>query len=108
MKNEAWEFIKFLFSPENQAKLYEKSWQTQDAYLPPSIEAIDLLPMDEGFKEVLKSQASEVKGPPPVLVWDASTRFVDQAIQKVILTKTDPKEALLQANRLMNEELKKQ
>ncbi len=45
---------------------------------------------------------------PPAEANDVSTRFVDQAIQKVILTNKEARETLFQATRLMNEELKKQ
>ncbi|MBL7157582.1 MAG: extracellular solute-binding protein [Candidatus Omnitrophica bacterium] len=106
-KNEAWQFIKFLFQPKNQITLYKKAWQAQDTYLPPNMNTWEVLPMEDGFKEVLKTQALDTKGPPPVVVWDASTRFVDQAIQKVVLTNTDTKTALKEATRLMNAELKK-
>ena len=106
-KNEAWQFIKFLFEPKNQIKLYEKAWQAQDTYLPPNMNTWEGLPMDDKFKEVLKAQALDTKGPPPVVVWDASTRFVDQAVQKVVLTNADAKTALKEATRLMNAELKK-
>ena len=107
MKKEAWRFIKFLFEPENQVKLYEKAWQNQDAYLPPNMKTWDLLPIEKNFKEILKAQALDAQGPPPVIVWDASTRFVDQAIQQVELTNTNVKEALLHATNLMNAELQK-
>ena len=36
-KKEAWEFIKFLFKPETQEKLYEAALTKQDTYLPPSM-----------------------------------------------------------------------
>ena len=108
MKKEAWQFIKFLFEPKNQVKLYEKAWETEDAYLPPNINTWEFLPMKESFKKVLKKQASDTRGPPPVLSWDVSTRFIDQAIQRVVLTNKDAKAALLQATRLINRELEKQ
>lgn len=108
MKEEAWQFMKFLFEPKNQIFLYEKALVAQDAYLPPNMDTWELLPMEAHFKEVLKAQALEAKGPPPVMVWNASTRFVDQAIQKVILTKKDAKAALKEAAYFMNEELKKE
>ena len=108
MENEAWQFIKFLFNPKNQVKLYQKAWQTKDVYLPPNMNTWEMLPMEKEFKDVLKAQAMEVKGPPPVVVWDASTRFVDEAIQKVVLTGIDPKKALLHAKKMMNQELKKE
>lgn len=107
MKEEAWEFIKFLFEPKNQMALYEKAWQTQDAYLPPNMHTWELLPMKSDFKEILKTQAFDTQGPPPVLAWGSSTRFVDQAIQKVVLTGRDPQEALAEAKELMDAELKK-
>ena len=107
MKEEAWQFIKFMFRPKNQVTLYENAWQTQDAYLPPNMNTWDLLPMKESFKQVLKAQALEASGPPPVLAWDGSTRFVDEAIQKVILTKKDPKNTLTQATRRVNDEVRK-
>ncbi|NQU95629.1 MAG: extracellular solute-binding protein [Candidatus Omnitrophica bacterium] len=106
-KNEAWQFIKFLFEPKTQIALYEKAWQAQDTYLPPNMNTWDVLPMDEKFKKVLKAQALDTKGPPPIVVWETSTRFVNQAIQKVVLTKVDTKKALKEATRLMNAELKK-
>lgn len=107
MKDEAWQFINFLFEPKNQVKLYEKAWATQDAYLPPNMNTWELLPMREDFKEVLKNQALDAQGPPPVLSWDTSTRFIDQAIMKVVLTNKDAKEALEQATTLVNIELNK-
>jgi len=108
MKKEAWEFIKYLFEPKNQVILYKKAWETQDAYLPPNMSAWSFLPMDDKFREVLKAQAMDSKGPPPVIAWDASTRFVDEAIQKVILSGEKPKEALKKAVKSMNAELKKE
>ena len=67
-----------------------------------------MLPMEKEFKDVLKAQAMEAKGPPPVVVWDASTRFVNEAIQKVVLTGVGPEKALAQAAKSMNNELKKE
>ena len=104
MKNEAWSFIKFLFEPENQIKLYEKAWETQDAYLPPNMNTWELLPMDAKYKKVLKAQALDAKGSPPVLAWDSKTRYVDEAIQRVILTKKDVKTMLLDATRHIDAE----
>ena len=74
MKKEAWEFIKFLFEPGNQIKIYEASLDTEDAYLPPNMDTWKDLPMKPEFKNILQQQAKDAKGPPPVLAWDASTR----------------------------------
>jgi len=104
-KKEAWEFIKFLFEPENQIKIYESALESDDAYLPPNIETWRDLPMEDDFKKVLERQARDAKGPPPVLAWDSSSRFVDRAIQMVVLKKADPAEELRKANVRMQEEL---
>ena len=61
--------------------------------------------MDAKFKQILESQARDAKGPPPVLSWDASTRFVNKAIQMVVLKGADPKTELAEATRKMEEEL---
>ncbi|MBN1354366.1 MAG: extracellular solute-binding protein [Candidatus Omnitrophica bacterium] len=107
MKKEAWQFIKFLFEPENQIKFYKKAEEMQDAYLPPNMDAWETLPIKDDFKEILKMQALDAKGPPPVVTWEASTRFVDQAIQRTILAGMNAKEALNQAAHFVDEELKK-
>ncbi len=106
-KKEAWEFIKFLFQPENQIKIYQDSLETEDSYLPPNMDTWKDLPMDRSFKTVLERQAKDTKGPPPVLAWDSSTRFVDHAIQMVILKNADAATELKTATRKMQLELDK-
>ncbi|MFH1305204.1 MAG: extracellular solute-binding protein [Candidatus Omnitrophota bacterium] len=105
MKKEAWEFIKFLFRSENQIKIYNDSLETEDSYLPPNMDTWKDLPMDKKFKDVLQRQASDAKGPPPVLAWDSSTRFVNQAIQMVVLKNADAAEELKKATLAMQKEL---
>jgi multiple sugar transport system substrate-binding protein len=105
MKEEAWEFIKFLFEPENQLKIYEATFYTEEAYLPPNMDTWALLPMDKKFKEVLEKQAQDSKGPPPVIAWDASTRFINHAIQMVVFRNSDPAVELKKATADMQNEL---
>lgn len=93
-KEAAWKFINYLFTAEVQEKLYEAALTKQDAYLPPSIKTWDILKMDPKFKEVLVSQANDAKGPPPIASWDSSAKYVDEAIQKVVLQNSDPKKEL--------------
>lgn len=88
-KEAAWEFIKYLSTPEVQKKLYEASQSEQDTYLPPSTKTWDILSMDPKFKEVLVNQANDAKGPPPVTQWDTCARYVDEAIQRVVLQGAD-------------------
>jgi multiple sugar transport system substrate-binding protein len=105
MRDEAWEFIQFLFKPENQVKMYKASLETEDSYLPPNMDTWEDLPMEARFKEVLEAQAMDAKGPPPVLSWDASARFVNHAIQKVVLKGADALDELRKATRDMQAEL---
>ncbi len=105
MKTESWQFIKFLFRPENQIKIYEASLDTEDAYLPPNMDTWKSLPMDAEFKQVLQKQAKDAKGPPPVLTWDSSTRFVNEAIQMVILKGAESHTQLKKATGSMQSEL---
>lgn len=105
MKKESWEFIKFLFDPLNQVKIYQDSIETEDSYLPPNMDTWPSLPMDAGFKKVLEQQARDAKGPPPVLSWDPSTRFVNEAIQMVVLKNADPATELKKATSEMQKEL---
>jgi len=107
MKNEAWEFVKFLSRTDIQTKLYESSLETEDSYLPPNMDTWKDLPMDKKFKKVLEQQARDAKGPPPVLGWDASTGFVNNAIQMVIFKNADPAVELKKATAEMQKELEK-
>lgn len=104
-KQEAWEFMKFLFRPDIQEAIYKNSIETEDSYLPPNMESWKYLEMNKGFKKILESQAKDAKGPPAVLAWDSSTRFIDHAIQMVILKNADPAEELKKAAVQMQKEL---
>jgi len=106
-KLEAWEFIKFLSAPDTQVKLYQASLETEDSYLPPNMDTWKKLEMDKAFKKALESQALDAKGPPPVLGWDGSTRFVNNAIQLAILKGSDPATVLKTANAEIQKEMDK-
>lgn len=106
-KEASWEFIKFLFRPENQKELYEAAQVNEDTYLPPTKRALDTLKMDPGFKRVLISQAQDAKGPPPIANWESAAKYIDEAIQKVILQNGDPKKELDTANRQLSRMFKK-
>lgn len=88
-KEAAWQFIKYLFSPEIQAKLYESSLNRQDTYLPPSVKTWDILKMDPKLKIVFVEQAYDAKGSPAVANWDSASKYVDEAIQKIVLQNAD-------------------
>ena len=103
---QAWEFLRYLFEPEVQKKLYEDGLATQDAYLPPNMASWEALPMEPAMKAVLKQQALEAKGPPAVVGWTETTHNLEEAIQNVILKGVDPKVALTEASDAMNRNLK--
>ncbi len=106
-KQQAWQFIKFLFDPETQAKLYEAARQAQDSYLPSNTDAWEALSMEEEFKQVLKAQAQDLQGPPAVLGWNESSRFIEEAVQRVILQNADPKQELTKAANQLNKRIKR-
>jgi multiple sugar transport system substrate-binding protein len=105
MKDEAWEFIKFLSRADIQTKLYEASLETEDSYLPPNMDSWKNLPMDGKFKKVLERQARDAKGPPPVLGWNSVTRFINHAIQMVLFRGADPATQLKKAASEIRKEL---
>jgi ABC-type glycerol-3-phosphate transport system substrate-binding protein len=96
-KDASWQFIKYLFSPDIQKKLHEAALAEQDTYLPPSRKTWGMIRMDEKFKTVLTAQALDAKGPPAISNWDACTKALDEAIQKVILQDADPAKELAAA-----------
>ncbi|MFC1631344.1 extracellular solute-binding protein [Candidatus Omnitrophota bacterium] len=106
-KQMAWEFIKHLFDPEIQIRLYQAAREAQDSYLPSNISSWNKLPMETGLKRVLQAQAEDAQGPPAVLGWDESTRFIEQAIQRVVLQGADAREELGQATQKLDQNLKK-
>ncbi|NQT00365.1 MAG: extracellular solute-binding protein [Candidatus Omnitrophica bacterium] len=106
-KQIAWEFIKFLFEPEIQIRLHQTAREVQDSYLPSNIASWNKLPMERKFKRVLKMQAEDAKGPPSILGWDESTRFIEQAIQKVILRRADARQELSKAAKELDRLLKR-
>jgi len=106
-KEAAWQFIKFLSRPDIQSRLYDAAYANQDTYLPPNIKTWDILKMDPKFKEVLISQANDAKGPPPVSNWDSCAKYVDEAIQKVVLQHSGARKELGAAKVKLEKFLKK-
>lgn len=98
-KRSAWEFIKFLYSSEVQQRMYEAALTKQDTYLPPRIKTWNTLNMQQNLKDVLVAQAHDAKGPPPVAKWDSISRYIDEAIQKVVFQGKDPSKELSQAKK---------
>ena len=105
-KDEAWQFLRFLFEPEVQQQLYTAGLETEDAYLPPNIASWDALAMEPNMKAVLKQQAQEAKGPPSATGWTETTHVLESAVQKAILKDGDIKADLAIANDAMKHQLR--
>lgn len=101
-QHRAWEFVRYLFEPAVQVKLYEAAQAAQDAYLPPNLATWNLLPMEPSRKAVLKAQAEDAKGPPAVSGWTESTHLIETAIQRVMFHEADPRKELADANAGLN------
>jgi ABC-type glycerol-3-phosphate transport system substrate-binding protein len=106
-RDEAWQFIRYLFEPSVQQQLFEAGEATQDAYLPPNVESWGSLKLDPAMKTVLRQQAQEAKGPPAVVGWTESTHLLEAAIQRVILQRTDPRQEFRRLDEEMDTAIKK-
>lgn len=98
-KKEAWDFIRYLSTPEVRKALYEAALVKQDAYLPPDKRTWVMIDMDPKFKKVLIDQAEDSKGPPAIANWDAYTKNIDGVIQRSILQGVDPKKGLSEVDK---------
>lgn len=99
----AWQFIKFLQKENIQQEIYKEVAKTKNIYLPPNISVWDKLPIKEDFRKVLVSQLKDAKGPPAVLGWDDSTKFIVESIQNVIIAGEDPQQEMNKCTKKMNE-----
>ena len=106
-KKEAWEFIKFVSSPQFQLKMYEKVAKTPQIYLPPNQNTWKDLPMEEEFKEVLLIQSSDARGVPALPEWEESGDHVTEAIQRVVIEGANPEIELKKAAELMTAKINK-
>lgn len=103
----AWEFIKFMFEENFQKEMYVEVAKTKNIFLPPNIAVWRDLPIKEDFRKVLLSQIKDAKGPPPVLGWDDSTKYIVESIQNVIIAKKNIRDELDKCNKKMNESIVK-
>ena len=95
--------------PAGEVKLYGKAYAVLigiDKYSDPEIPRLKNAVSDaRGIKKVLEQQARDAKGPPPVLSWDPSTRFINEAVQMVVLKNADAATVLKKATAEMQKEL---
>jgi len=104
--DKAFKFIKFLMKPEIQIEIYNEIAKSKNIYLPPNIDVWKNLPIQEEFKKILFEQIKEAKGPPSVLGWDDSTKYVVESIQNVVVLGSEPQQELQKLNKKLNELIK--
>ncbi|MEK6647021.1 MAG: ABC transporter substrate-binding protein [Candidatus Firestonebacteria bacterium] len=92
-----WKFIKWLLTPENSAK-----WSIGTSYLPVRRSALSVKMMQEHLKEDpecligIKSLDIACTDPRPK-IWNEVRIFISEAIEKALLGKSTPKQALDEA-----------
>ncbi len=108
-KKEAWEFVKFITSPDFQAKYAAliMSKIPGSIHIPTAQKAYSGLNLPENHKQVLLGVVKTAKAPPFAIASEAIVlRHIEFAINKVVLQKEDPKKAILEAAKNMNSDLK--
>ncbi len=108
-KKEAWEFVKFMTSPEFQGRFAETVMTKipGSIHIPTASGAYNALPLPDHQKEVLLGVVQTAKAPPFAIASEAIVlRHIEFAINKVVLQKEDPQKAILEAATNMNSDLK--
>jgi multiple sugar transport system substrate-binding protein len=103
-----WEFIKFLSAPENTAK-----WAMGTSYLPVRRAALKTDAMKVYVNEdprvlVGIKQLDRAATDPRVKCWQEARTFVGEAVEKALLNKMTPKQALDEAAKKVNNLLEKE
>lgn len=104
-QQQAWQFVRYLFEPSVQVRLYEAALETQDAYLPTNRATWNQLPMASALKTVLEEQAEDAQGPPPVPGWEDATQLIETGLQRIILHDAPVKQELPEMTRGMTRAL---
>ena len=108
-KNNAWEFIKWWTSAEAQerfGKEMESVLGNNARYQTANIEALQKLSWSESQLAKLNDQMEHSKGFPEIAGGYSTTRHITNAIRRVINTKEDARETLLNYARTINEEIR--
>ena len=101
VKNNAWEFIKWWVGREMESVLGASArYQTANR------DALRQLAWSNAQLKILESQMSMTRGFPEIAGGYSTTRHITNAIRRVINTKEDPRETLLNYARTINEEIR--
>lgn len=108
-KDNAWEFIKWWVSTDAQVRFgreMESILGASARYQTANRDALKQLAWSGKQLKVLEEQMSHTKGFPEIAGGYSTTRHITNAARRVINTKEDPRETLLNYARTINEEIK--
>ena len=108
-KQNAWEFMKWWVDTDAQVRFgreMESILGASARYQTANQEALEQLAWSSDKLEVLKEQMKQTRGFPEIAGGYSTTRHITNAIRRVINTKEDPRETLLNYARTINEEIR--
>jgi ABC-type glycerol-3-phosphate transport system substrate-binding protein len=108
-KKNAWEFMKWWVSADSQVRFgreMESILGASARYQTANRDALKQLAWSRKQLEVLEKQMSQTRGFPEIAGGYSTTRHITNAIRRVINTKEDPRETLLNYARTINEEIR--
>ncbi len=108
-KKNAWEFMKWWVSADAQVRFgreMESILGASARYQTANRDALKQLAWSRKQLEVLEKQMSQTRGFPEIAGGYSTTRHITNAIRRVINTKEDPRETLLNYARTINEEIR--
>ena len=109
IRNNAWEFMKWWVSADAQVRFgreMESILGASARYQTANRDAIRQLAWSSKQLKVLEEQMANTKGFPEIAGGYSTTRHITNAIRRVINTKEDARETLLNYARTINEEIK--
>jgi len=108
-KKNAWEFVKWWVSSEAQVRFGREMESVLGAsarYQTANRDALRQLAWSNAQLKILEEQMSQTRGFPEIAGGYSTTRHITNAIRRVINTKEDPRETLLNYARTINEEIR--
>ena len=109
VRNNAWEFMKWWVSADAQVRFgreMESILGASARYQTANREALRRLAWSNDRLAILEEQMAHTHGFPEIAGGYSTTRHMTNAIRRVITTKEDPRETLLNYARTINEEIK--
>ena len=108
-RKNAWEFMKWWVSTDSQVRFgreMESILGASARYQTANRDAMRQLAWSDRQLKVLQEQMEQTKGFPEIAGGYSTTRHITNAIRKVINTKEDPRETLMNYARTINEEIR--